>query len=47
MAELKIIFMRADLTVALKVKQKMKLPKNILQLMIKSFFVPSWEHWDG
>lgn len=38
--------MRVDLTVALKVKQKMKSPTNILQLVIKWLFIPSWEHWD-
>jgi len=45
-AECKIVLMRVDLTVALKVKQKMKLPTNILQLVIKWLFIHSWEHWD-
>lgn len=47
MAEYKIVLMRADLTVALKVKQKMELPRNILKLVIKWLFIHSWEHWDG
>lgn len=34
--------MRVDLTVAVKVKQKMKLPTNILQLVIKWLFRHPW-----
>lgn len=44
-AESKIVLMRTDLTLALKVKQKMKLPTNILQLVIKWLFIHPWEHW--
>lgn len=37
---------RLDLTATLKVKQKMKLPTNILQLVIKWLFRHPWECWD-
>lgn len=45
-AKYKIALMRVDLTVVVKVKQKMKLPTNILQLVIKWLFRHPWEHWD-